>query len=202
MNKEEICDSMTVQDAVRVLKETNCYGTMDIAKSVIIKALEQKPYEDCISRAEAIKALEYELSIEADGGLDKYRTVIKDLVNAIYNTQKKAIEDLPSIQSQPKERTETHACDYISRQAVLEESNKYIEKAQSTGTKDDFISFQELIIKQLPSVTPQAEANILDKIKTEIERRCCITVGEGEPAITLYDVFQIIDKYKESEDKK
>lgn len=57
---------------------------------------------DCISRAEAIKALEYEISIEADGGLDKYRTVIKGLVNAIYNTQKKAIEDLPSIQPQPK----------------------------------------------------------------------------------------------------
>lgn len=64
--------------------------------------LEQDPCEDCISRAEAIKALEYELSIEADGGLDKYRTVIKDLLNAIYNTQKKVIEDLPSIQPKPK----------------------------------------------------------------------------------------------------
>lgn len=57
-----------------------------------------EPCEDCISRAEAIKALEYNLSVEADGGLDKYRTVIKDLLNAIYNTQKKAIEDLPSVQ--------------------------------------------------------------------------------------------------------
>ena len=62
----------------------------------------QEPCEDCISRAEAIKALEYDLSIEADGGLDKYRTVIKDLLNAIYNTQKKAIEDLPSVQPKPK----------------------------------------------------------------------------------------------------
>ena len=62
--------------------------------------LGEKPQtsEDCISRAEAIKALEYDLSVEADGGLDKYRTVIKDLLNAIYNTQKKAIEDLPSVQ--------------------------------------------------------------------------------------------------------
>ena len=70
-----------------------------------IKTAEQEPTAkenlavgDAISRADAIKALEYELSIEADGGLDKYRTVIKDLLNAIYNTQKKAIEDLPSIQ--------------------------------------------------------------------------------------------------------
>ena len=47
---EELRNSMTVQDAARVLKETNCYGTMDIAKNVILKALEAQPSEDCISR--------------------------------------------------------------------------------------------------------------------------------------------------------
>lgn len=37
----------------------------------------------------------------------------------------------------------------------------------------------------------------LEDVKAEIERKCCITVGrENEPAITLYDVFKIIDKYK------
>lgn len=41
------------------------------------------------------------------------------------------------------------------------------------------------------------QESILDKIRAEIEQKCCITVGsENEPAITLYDVFQIIDKYK------
>ncbi len=39
----------------------------------------------------------------------------------------------------------------ISRQAVLDGIDKYIEKAQSTGTKDDFISFAELGVKALPS---------------------------------------------------
>lgn len=68
------------------------------------KELAKEPCDDYISRADAIKALEYSLSIEADGGLDKYRTVIKDLLDAIYNTQKKAIEDLPSIQ--PKTESE------------------------------------------------------------------------------------------------
>ena len=45
---------------------------------------------------------------------------------------------------------------------------------------------------------------VLDKIRAEIEQKCCITIrSENEPAITLYDVFQIIDKYKaESEDKE
>ena len=38
---------------------------------------------------------------------------------------------------------------------------------------------------------------VLDKIRAEIEQKCCITVGrENDPAITLYDVFEIIDKYK------
>lgn len=47
----------------------------------------------------------------------------------------------------------------------------------------------------------QGVSNVLDKIRAEIEQKCCITVGGGEPAITLYDVFQIIDKYKrESEE--
>lgn len=37
----------------------------------------------------------------------------------------------------------------------------------------------------------------LEDVKDEIERKCCITVGrENDPAITLYDVFHIIDKYK------
>jgi hypothetical protein len=34
---------MTLQDAIQIFKSTNCYGTMDIAKTVILKALEQEP---------------------------------------------------------------------------------------------------------------------------------------------------------------
>lgn len=43
---------------------------------------------------------------------------------------------------------------------------------------------------------------ILDKIKSEIEAKCSITVDrENEGAITLHDVFEIINKYNsESED--
>ena len=41
--------------------------------------------------------------------------------------------------------------DLISKEAVLDGIDKYIEKAQSTGTKDDFISFAELGVKGLPS---------------------------------------------------
>lgn len=43
MTREGIIKSMSLQDAIQVFKDTNCYGTMDIAKSVILKVLEQEP---------------------------------------------------------------------------------------------------------------------------------------------------------------
>ena len=45
--------------------------------------------------------------------------------------------------------------DAISRQAVLNGIDTYINKAQSIGTQDDFYSFAELVVKELPPVTPQ-----------------------------------------------
>lgn len=104
---------MTDEEAIETLKvaksEIEWEYPMDyqIALDKAIKALEQEP-SDCISRADAIKALEYSLSIEADGGLDKYKTVIKDLLDAIYDMQKKAIEDLPSIQPKTEVREKGH----------------------------------------------------------------------------------------------
>jgi len=53
--------------------------------------------EDCISRAEAIEALEYNISIESDEGLDAYKTVIKEILCKIYDVQKENIEKLSSI---------------------------------------------------------------------------------------------------------
>jgi len=47
--------------------------------------------------------------------------------------------------------------DCISRQAVINGIDNYIEKVQSTGAKDDFISFEELVVKALPPVTPKQE---------------------------------------------
>ena len=39
---ETLINSMTVEDAVEVLRNTRCYGTMDIAKNVILKALNKQ----------------------------------------------------------------------------------------------------------------------------------------------------------------
>ena len=60
----------------------------------------------------------------------------------------------------------------------------------------DFIQPRRIVGKMI-------SADVLDKIKAEIEAKCCITVGrENDGAVTLHDVFEIIDKYKaESEEK-
>lgn len=39
MTREEIVKSMSLQDAIEVLKDTNTYGTADIAKSVAIDTM-------------------------------------------------------------------------------------------------------------------------------------------------------------------
>jgi len=53
---ETLINSMTVEDAVEVLRNTRCYGTMDIAKSVILRALEQQSCENCCNGNQEEKA--------------------------------------------------------------------------------------------------------------------------------------------------
>ena len=52
MTREEIVNSMSLQDAIQVFKDTNAYGTMDIAKSVILKALGKMPQWIPVSEGE------------------------------------------------------------------------------------------------------------------------------------------------------
>lgn len=49
-------------------------------------------------------------------------------------------------------------------------------------------------VRSLPPV-PAISISVIEQIKAEIEEHCCFTVGsENDPAITLHDVFEIIDK--------
>lgn len=55
-------------------------------------------------------------------------------------------------------------------------------------------SIRKMLIDQIAN---EKKTDTLDKIRAEIEAKCCITVGrENDAAITLHDVFEIIDKYK------
>lgn len=97
---------MTREKAEQIVKElwkykhTDKYTEKEIRESLemAIKALSAEPCEDTISRAEAIEALDFDISIKADSGFWKYRTVIRDMIDDIYNTQKAQIEALPSVQ--------------------------------------------------------------------------------------------------------
>lgn len=43
---------------------------------------------------------------------------------------------------------------------------------------------------------------VLDKIRADIEKHCNITVGsDNEPAMTLHDIFGILDKHISRKDK-
>ena len=77
----------------------------------------------------------------------------------------------------------------------------------SPMTEEDWNKLSDVEYEKTKSVTfqtPQGrqvkyiKCEVLDKIRAEIEAKCCITVGrENDGAITLHDVFEIIDKYKE-----
>lgn len=77
----------------------------------------------------------------------------------------------------------------------------------SPMTEEDWNKLSDVEHEKTKSVTfqtPQGrqvkyiKCEVLDKIRAEIEAKCCITVGrENDGAITLHDVFEIIDKYKE-----
>lgn len=117
------------------------------------------------------------------------------------------------------EALEQEPCeDAVSRSDVLALIERINIKYSSSFIKGiSQTAFQDLLYGalSLPPVTPKGvtvtdfadkcrecgREKVLDKIKAEIEQNCCITVGqENEPAITLYDVFKIIDKYKAERD--
>lgn len=96
---------MTREEAIMTLRveySADVKNNWNEALKMAIKALEQEPCEDGISRAEAIDALGYDISIVSDEGLDKYRSVIKEMLCKIYDVQKANIEKLPPITPKPK----------------------------------------------------------------------------------------------------
>ena len=109
--------------------------------------------EDCISRAEAIDALGYNISITSDEGLDEYRTVLKEMLGKIYDTQKAQIEALPSIQ--PKSKTD-----------VLDKIRAEIEQKKSDILSDTLSDMDCGIITGL-----EWAIEFIDKYKAESEEK-------------------------------
>ena len=122
--------------------------------------------------------------------------------------------------SEEIQRLQTEPCeDSISRQAVLAGLANIAKAKAKSDAQKAMMGRAMFFIERLPSVQPEPFINkpcvseqacredkmkVLEKIKAEIEAKCCITVGrECDGAITLHDVFEIIDRHmKESEDKE
>lgn len=83
--------------------ELCCVDVDDIKNAPSVKP---KPIEceDCISRAEAIKALNCKISgsIKSDIDLSKYKREFQEFADMIINAQEKAIQALPPVTPKPK----------------------------------------------------------------------------------------------------
>ena len=102
-----------------------------------------------------------------------------------------------------KELTELLPEEFLSEYADAIKMGIEALKNQPTDAVDR-MTIKEYLYNLGMGIKVTTADDVLDKIKAEIEAKCCITVGrENDSAITLHDVFEIIDKYKaESEDKK
>lgn len=78
---------------------------------------------------------------------------------------------------------------------TYEENVKAVLECIFAGYKEELI--EDACEKICALKCSEKQEHVLDKIRAEIEAKCCITVGrENDGAITLHDVFEIIDKYK------
>ena len=108
---------------------------------------------DCISRRAVIDAL------------DDIETEVADGFGFQYEKWRKYFVDLSSAQLEKRtdKRTETHACDCISRQAAIEAyGDWYVEE----GSAEGFIGTVKQLLEGLPSAQPDACENTC-----EIERK-------------------------------
>lgn len=96
---------------------------------------------------------------------------------------------------------ELNPCVSEDREAV-DMAIKALEEQQNPNSiRINFVGEKEA--EEFKEYLKNQQESVLDKIRAEIEAKCSITVGrENDPSITLHDVFEIIDKYKESEGKE
>ena len=142
---------MTKEEALKQLGELKfaLSGTDEqfldvVALEMAIKALEQQPCTDAISRAEAIKVA---------SGFCHWSNIPKEL------------EKLPSVNPKPCE-------DAISRQAVLD-GLASIAKAKARSDAQKILMGRTMFfVEQLPSVTPQLAVDAVDRnlVKKDISR--------------------------------
>lgn len=178
----------------------------------LLEELEQEPttkenlvVEDCISRAELLKAVDTWDRFGCDAGSSKLVPIKDCYVPYIhYDDVVKAIKGMPSVQ--PKI---TGHEDCINRQAVndlIDELARAISDERCCISRGRSTAAIMQDILDLPPVTPKTD--VLDKIRAEIIENSIEDYkyhgcGTDELIIETSEVLRILDKYKaESEDKE
>lgn len=145
MTREKAIETLSIIKAYEI--DNFIRGAEDReAIEMAIKALEQEPCEDCISRQAVIDAIEKTKSaITTDGEI----YVAK--INAEMNVQQ-----LPPVTPQLEKHTEntqeTHACDLINRDETLTAFADYVGSGMSMN---DFDALWDIVVK-MPPVQPYA----------------------------------------------
>lgn len=187
---------MTVEEAIKIFNDWDGYfvghGSDDVteALTMAINALqaEQNAYKEGYDACKRIMAREKQFNSYCPRCMGKLETcedcVSRQEVNDLVDELARAISD--------------ERCNVLRKRspAIIMHAILKLPSVQP----EPFIN--------KPCVSEQAchedKMQVLEKIKAEIEAKCCITVGrEYDGVITLHDIFEIIDKYKaESEDKE
>ncbi len=160
---------MTREEAIVFLKDMNECGIL--AVDMAIKALEQQPCEDAVSRQALKRKLQehHDLFINAYGGRVGFKFMADDKEKARIDEINNCIAMVVNESSvTPKEKSEY-------------EHDREVVKAYNDG-----------------------QAFILDKVREEIEKESEVKTLQlhwGE-AMGLNKAIDIIDKYRESEDKE
>ena len=109
-------------------------------------------------------------------------------------------EDIAIVMALRSLKNEQTDGDLISRQAVIDGINTYINKAQSTGSIDDFISFEELVVKALPSVkllkNEQTDGDLISRKEVE---KCCLDGWNKDYKDILEDIRKLPSSEKTAE---
>lgn len=135
-------------ETAKIFAYDECY---EKAFDIAIKALEQEPCEDVVSRAE-VKKIAKEMYLEV-ANMELDVNTISDCISCTSSKCREVLERklqaLPSV-TLPNKALEQESCeDAVSRQAVDNLAWEYLTKAT-----DENIAFYEHFL-DLPSVTPQ-----------------------------------------------
>ena len=119
MDKRQAVEFLEYLRQDRNLERTIYGDALNMAIDALKAQLSQEgTTKDAISRQQAIDALKMDISIIP---FAKAREYVRAAIETIYNR----LEELPRVQPKThEERTETHACDCISRQAAIDAVEK------------------------------------------------------------------------------